>query len=390
MNKMPAISPFALGFRPFFLGSAIYAMLGMSTWAIIFQGQQVAGVSDFGAPHWWHAHGMIFGYSTGVIAGFLLTAIRNWTGLPTLSGWPLAALFGLWAAARIMPHMGAQIEATAAVDLIFNLCLIIVLTKPLIQAKRWKDVAIFPPKLLILMTANAMVYLGAMGKGPGQRFGLYLGLYIVLAIILTIGGRVFSFFIRRGLGIDDKIQSSKLLVYANLVALVAFMVVDLIWPSSIVAAVLSAAVALINGWRLWTWTRRGVWKQPLLWVLILGYAWLVVGFALLSLKALGIIPAAQGLHALTAGCIGMTTVGMMARVSLGHTGRDLYTPRPGLGFCFGLLMLAAIARVWLPLTGVSYLVVITTSQVAWIAAFALFIAMYAPILLTPRLDGKPG
>ena len=390
MRKMPTLSIFALGFRPFFLGSAIYAMLGMGTWAVVFQGQQVAGVTDFGPPHWWHAHGMIFGYSIGVIAGFLLTAIRNWTGLPTLNGRPLAALFALWAAARVMPHMGVPIEATAAVDLTFNLGLLISVTAPLVQARRWKDVAIFPPKLLTLMAANAMVYFGAMGQGPGQRIGLYLGLYVVLAVILTIGGRVFSFFIRRGLGIDEALQTSRSLVYANLAALVAFMWVDLTWPSSIGAAALSAAVALINGRQLWTWARRGVWSRPLLWVLILGYGWLIIGFALLSLKALGVFPGAQGLHALTVGCIGMTTVGMMARVSLGHTGRDIYAPRPVLRVCFGLLMIAATVRVWLPLTGVSYLVVIITSQVAWVAAFALFIGMYAPILLTPRVDGKPG
>ena len=390
MRKMPTLSPFALAFRPFFLGSAIYAMLGMGTWAVVFQGQQVAGVTDFGPPHWWHAHGMIFGYSIGVVAGFLLTAIRNWTGLPTLNGRPLAALFALWAAARVMPHMGAPIEATAAVDLTFNLGLLISVTAPLVQARRWKDVATFPQKLLLLMAANAMVYFGAMGHGPGQRIGLYLGLYVVLAVVLTIGGRVFPFFIRRGLGIDEALQTSRSLVYVNLVALGAFMLVDLIWPSSVGAAALSAAVALINGRRLWTWTRRGVWSQPLLWVLILGYGWLIVGFALLSLDALGVFPAAQGLHALTTGCIGMTTVGMMARVSLGHTGRDIYAPRPVLFVCFGLLMVAATVRVWLPLTGVSYSVVIISSQVAWVAAFALFIGMYAPFLLTPRVDGKPG
>jgi len=390
MRNMPTLSPFERGFRPFFLGSAIYAMLGMGIWAIVWRGQQVAGITDFGPPHWWHAHGMVFGYSTGVITGFLLTAIQNWTGRPTLNGRPLAALFTLWAAARIMPHVGAPIEATAAVDLTFNLGLLGSVTLPLLQARQWKNVAFFPPKLLLLMAANAMVYLGAMGHGPGQRIGLYLGLYIVLAIILTIGGRVFSFFIRKGLGIDDELKTSRVLVYANLVAFVAFMMVDLIWPSSMGAAALSAAVALINGTRLWTWTRRGVWSRPLLWVLILGYGWLIIGFSLLSLKALGVFPAAQGLHALTAGCIGMTTVGMMARVSLGHTGRDIYASRPLLGVCFGLLMIAATVRVWLPLTGVLYSTVIIASQVAWIAAFALFIIMYAPILLTPRVDGKPG
>jgi len=333
---------------------------------------------------------MVFGYSAGVIAGFLLTAIGNWTGRPTLHGWPLAALFSLWAAARAIPHFGATIQATAAVDLSFDLSLMMAATVPLFRARQWKNLAIFGPMLVLLTAANAAVYLGAMGQGPGQRFGLYLGLYVVLAFIMTIGGRVFPFFIRRGLGIQDEMRQPKALAHANLAALVGFVAVDLTWPSSMAAGILAGAVALINARQLWIWTRRGVWSQPLLWVLTLGYGWLVVGFALVSLKTLGVFPAGQGLHALTAGCIGMTTMGMMARVSLGHTGREIYAPRPALRLCFGLLLGAAAVRVWLPPTGVSYAVAIVTSQVAWIAAFAVFVAMYAPILLSPRVDGRPG
>ncbi len=152
MFPIPSMSPFALGFRPFFLGAAMYAMVAMGTWTVAWQGQQVPGVTGLGAPQWWHAHGMVFGYSAGVIAGFLLTAIGNWTGRPTLHGWPLAALFSLWAAARAIPHFGATIQATAAVDLSFDLSLMMAATVPLFRARQWKNLAIFGP-MLVLLTA---------------------------------------------------------------------------------------------------------------------------------------------------------------------------------------------------------------------------------------------
>jgi uncharacterized protein involved in response to NO len=390
LEKINDFRLFALGFRPFFLGAAFYAVLGMGGWALYWQGQQVPGMDSFGQPHWFHAHGMIFGYSTAVIAGFLLTAIRNWTGQLTLNGWPLAAVFTLWVAARVMPFLTTPIELIAAIDLGFNLSLIIAVTIPLVKAGRWKDIATFSTKLVLLMVANAIVYLGAIDHGPGQRVGIYLGLYIVLAIIMTIGRRVFPFFIRRGLGIDESKKTSKVFIYANLISLVALMVVDIIWPLSIYVGVFSGVLAFINGKQLWAWTRRGVWSQPLLWVLVLGYGWIIIGFVLMTLKVFGLHPTAQSLHALTAGGIGMTTVGMMARVSLGHTGRNIYASRPILGVCFGLLMVSATIRVWLPLTGITFLSVIILSQIAWILGFSLFIIVYAPILIAPRIDGKSG
>ncbi len=274
------LTPFALGFRPFFLGSALYALLAMGLWALAYRGASLPGTEMFGPTMWWHAHAMIFGYSLAVIAGFLLTAVKNWTGLQTARGWTLGGLFSLWAAARVMPHLGAPLVATAVVDVLFNLALLAAVTIPLVRARRWRDVGIFPTKLLTIAIANALVYLSALGVVAALRVGLYLGLYIVLAVILTIGKRVFAFFIERGLEGDVKLPRAPGLAKASLVSFLAFVVADIGWPGSVASGVLAACVAFVNGWRLVLWAHPGVWRRPLLWVLILAYGWIVAGFAI--------------------------------------------------------------------------------------------------------------
>jgi uncharacterized protein involved in response to NO len=386
---MLRITLFRIGFRPFFLGAALYACGAMIAWYLVYQGYNVQGATRFGAIHWWHAHGMIFGYATAVIAGFLLTAVRNWTGRATLNGGALALLFVGWATARILPFLGTPLLITALVDLLFNLGLIVAVTTPLVQAKQWQNIGIFTSKLIVLMLANAMVYLGAYGAGPGQRFGVYLGLYVVLAITMTIGNRVFPFFIRRGLNLNDNLKTVPMIARANLVTFSAFCIGDLLWPGTRLVALLAGILAIINSWRLWTWTRREAWSVPMLWVLILGYGWLIVGFAMLCLQIVDIFPRALGIHALTVGGIGMLTLGMMARVALGHTGRAIYAPKRLLNLCFTLTMAAAITRAIAPIIGINYRITILSAQGLWTAAFGLFIVIYTPILLSPRVDGKP-
>ncbi len=389
--RAPRFTPFGLGFRPFFLGPAIYAALGMGAWIAAFRGMAVPGTDGLGPAMWWHAHAVVFGYSLGVIAGFLLTAVQNWTGIKTLHGWPLALLFVAWAAARAMPHVGAPLAVTAVVDLLFDLGLFAAVMVPLLRAGRWRDAATFGPKLLTLAVANALVYAAALGLGPALRTGLYLGLYVVLAVILTIGSRVFAFFIERGIGNGLELPRAPGLALASLVSFVGFVVVDLMWPASVGSAVLAACVAAVNARRLWLWTRWGVWSRPLLWVLVIGYAWIIAGFALYALEAFGQVRPMLALHALTVGGVGMVTRGMMARISLGHTGRSVREPPQVLWFVFGALLAAALVRVLLPLADVvEYATTVLAAQVLWVAAFAVFVVVYAPILVMARVDGKPG
>ncbi len=385
----PRFAHFALGFRPFFLGAALYGALAMVVWGLAYRGQ--TGDMGFGAPMFWHAHAMIFGYSMAAIAGFLLTAVSNWTKAHTTSPPVLATLFGLWLGARVLPFLGAPLWATAALDISFGLWLTILITVPLVRARRWRDVGIFTSKLSTLTIANGLVYAAAMGLADTMRVGLYLGLWIVLAVILTIGKRVFAFFIERGVEGEVSLPRAPKLAAASLVTFLAFVLADLIWPTSTAVGVFALAVALVNGRRLTLWAHPGIWRQPMLWILVVGYAWLVLGFAMYAAGTFGLAPRNLALHALTVGAIGLITLGMMARVSLGHTGRAIYERRPLLTAAFVAMLAAAIVRVFGSLGGVlPYATSILLSQALWFASLTLFVWIYLPVLSMSRADGKPG
>jgi uncharacterized protein involved in response to NO len=380
-------APFALGFRPFFLAAGVYAVLLMALWVLVLRGSlDLGGLS----PFIWHGHEMVFGFTVSVIAGFLLTAAQNWTGIRTPSGTPLAMLFLLWVAGRVsflVPGLPAWLVAT--VDLAFLPALALALALPILRARQLHNFP-FPIMLLVLTAANALVHAEALGWTSGTaRPGLHLAVYVVVTMIVIMGGRVIPSFT------DNKLRTrarrwktiERLVPVATLGALGS----ALIAPDSTVTACLAALAAVVHAIRLAGWFTSKFWSVPLLWILHLGYAWVVFGFALLALSAAGLsTPSVNALHAFTAGAIGALTLGMMARVSLGHTGRML-EPAPVMTRAFVLINLAALIRVTLPLffPGV-YLQIMTVAGLAWVAAFGLFVAVYAPMLLRPRVDGKPG
>ncbi len=380
-------APFALGFRPFFLAAGVYAVLLMALWVLVLRGSlDLGGLS----PFIWHGHEMVFGFTVSVIAGFLLTAAQNWTGIRTPSGTPLAMLFLLWVAGRVaflVPGLPTWLVAT--VDLAFLPALALALALPILRARQLHNFP-FPIMLLVLTAANALVHAEALGWTSGTaRTGLHLAVYVVVTMIVIMGGRVIPSFT------DNKLRTrarrwktiERLVPVATLGALGS----ALIAPDSTVTACLAALAAVVHAIRLAGWFTSKFWSVPLLWILHLGYAWVVFGFALLALSAAGLsTPSVNALHAFTAGAIGALTLGMMARVSLGHTGRML-EPAPVMTRAFVLINLAALIRVTLPLffPGV-YLQIMTVAGLAWVAAFGLFVAVYAPMLLRPRVDGKPG
>ena len=377
---------FALGFRPFFLAAGLYAVLLMALWLLVLQGRLDLGASS---PLVWHGHEMLFGFTVAVIAGFLLTAAQNWTGIRTPSGPPLAMLFLLWLAGRLgflVPGLPA--EGVALVDLAFLPALALVLAWPIVKAKQLHNTP-FPIMLLTLTAANALVHLEALGQAETASLGMHLATYVVVAMMVIMGGRVIPSFT------DNKLHTRArrwkpieiLVPVATLGALIAALVA----PYSLVTALLATVAAAVHAIRLAGWYTNKFWSVPLLWILHVGYAWIVLGFALLALSAAGVASAAvSALHAFTAGGIGVLTLGMMARVSLGHTGRLLESP-PVMTLAFVAINLAALLRVALPpLFPGLYAQIMAASGLAWVAAFGLFVAVYAPMLLRPRVDGKPG
>jgi len=377
---------FALGFRPFFLLAGWLAILLMAFWVPVFVGG-VPFDTYYGQIDW-HSHEMIFGYTVAVIAGFLLTAVRNWTNTPTPSGLPLAGMGALWLVARILPILVAIFPRwlIAAADLAFLPTFAIGIAVPLLKNNE-KQNLIFLPLLAVLWSADLLVHADVLGLAPNlARKGVFLGLDVIILVIVIMGGRVIPFFTERALSVV--LKRWRIVEWLSPVSVILFLVAELFRPDSITSASLAALAACANGARLAGWYTPRYWRVPLLWVLHLGYGWIVVGFYLKAGTALGLVPPQFTIHAFTVGGIGVLTLGMMARVSLGHTGRPLKVGA-AMTTAFVLINLAAVGRGLLPPFFPQFFSqLIVASGAFWIAAFTIFIIVYTPILIQPRVDGR--
>jgi len=381
-----------LGFRPFFLAAGGYAVISMLIWyATYVHGWSFpfAGL----APVTWHGHEMIYGYSLAVVAGFLLTAVRNWTGIPTLSGMPLFLLFLFWLLARLFILLGGPgfLVATASFDLLFLAALSAAIAVPIIRTRQWHNIAIVG-KIVLLLASNLVFFLGVAGKlEQGVYWGLYSGLYIIIALIFTLSRRVLPSFIEKGVGYPVELRNSKRVDIASLALFVGFWIADMVRPNSVGVAVFAASLFFLHLWRLLGWYTAGIWKKPLLWVLYLAYAATIAGFALKAAAFLTGISPYLGLHAFAVGGVGLMTLGMMTRVALGHTGRNVFEPPRLLFWLFILLFAALITRVALPMLFQQlYGVWVALSLWLWLSAFLIYFIGYFPILSQPRVDGQDG
>lgn len=392
----PRFALWQLGFRPFFFAAGLFAVFGTMLWTALYSFQWVGLPANYPAMTW-HAHEMIFAYALAVIAGFLLTAVKNWTGVPTLEGYLLAALASIWLMARCLPFTGWPLGWTALADLAFLVGLFLTVARPIVIAKQWKQVGILA-KLGLLLLANGLFYLGLLGYWPlGSMLGVYLGFYLVIALILTMGRRVLPFFIEKGIGVPFVARNYLWLDRTSLILFLAFAVLDLVAMSTgkplltYLVAILALIQVLLHCIRLQGWYHPLIWRKSLLWVLYLAYTWLILGFVLKFLSLVFGISPWLAVHAFAYGGIGMMTLGMMARVSLGHTGHDVANPPVVLHVLFALLGSGAVIRVflvwWLPNAQAIW---ILTAQFLWIAAFAGFVWVYAPLWLKARIDGRPG
>lgn len=377
----------ALGFRPFFLAAGLFAPLLMLVFLLGY-GTGIWHYNFFDLMTW-HAHEMIFGFTAAVVAGFLLTSVRNWTGMATAEGGMLMALFLLWLAGRVVSAIPALSGVwVALVDSLFLLALAVVVAIPVFRAGQIHNA--FVPLLLTLFAAvNGMVYAGLLGHAWfSVQEALLFGVVLIVLLLTLIGGRVIPFFIGRGIS-GAKVVRRRVADVAAIWGTVAFLfALPFVAPGKL--ALPALLLALVHAVRLSGWCVKGVWSQPLIWVLLLGYGWLIVGFALYGMAGLDLVAIPQAIHAWTAGAIGGTTLGMMARVSLGHTGRPMRVGR-AMVVAFVAVHLAAAVRVLLPMLGGMWFdVAIYAAGVLWIAAFSVFFYIYFPVLIRPRMDGKPG
>ena len=384
----PGATGFALwnlGFRSFYLLASSFAALSILVWAGRFAGLLPDAYLPTPA---WHGHEMLYGYTMAVVAGFLFTAVRNWTGRPTPTGATLMALAALWLAGRVLVLTPFAIAA-AVVNAAFPIAVAVGIGIPIVRSRSRRNY-FFVALMLLLGAAVLAFHLSHLGVLPWPaRASLQVGLDVVLFVLAVMGGRVIPMFTGNGIPGVHAVRHPVVekLALGSVLALLAADVLQL--PSAVGAAVvLGAAVAHAARLRLWQPWRTL--RTPLVWVLHLAYLWIVVHLLLRGLAALGLVGDLLAVHALTVGAIGGMTVGMMTRTARGHTGRPLVAD----GFevaCYVLVALAAAIRVFggMLLPG-AYVATVVVSGLCWSAAFALYAVRYWPVLSRPRLDGKPG
>ncbi len=389
--KKTEFALFNLGFRIFFLGAGLFSIIALSLWMAIYQ-LRISLFAQRISTFQWHSHEMIFGYSIAVVAGFLLTAAKLWTGRQMPHGKPLMLIFALWVIARLLFTLGTAYLFVAGIfDILFLLSLLFAVGYPIVKVKQWRQLPILS-MLVLFIVCDLLFYLGAYGLiDNGFFWGIYGGLYLIVGLILIMGRRVLPAFITSGVGYPVTLTYSKWLDSANQFLFLAFLLTELILRNQMLSSYVALALFGVNAARLIGWHTPGIWKKSLLWSMYLPFWFITFGFLLSAGVYFVGISKFLAIHAFAVGGIGVLTLSMMARVSLGHTGRSFRNPPPAISYAFVLLLLGAVVRVIVPLfdTG-HYTLWIGLSQTLWILSFAIFIIIYSPFLVKPRIDGKSG
>ena len=381
----PAFALWQLGFRPFFLLASGFAALSVGLWALQFTGW--LSQSYLKGPLW-HAHEMLFGFALAVVVGFLLTAGRNWSGRPTLTGKPLMALALLWVAGRVLVLTPLGWTA-AVVNAAFPLAAAVALAIPLFASGSRRNY--FFVGVLVLMSAALLgLHLNQLGVLPlSSWFGMQLALDALLFLMAVIGGRVIPQFTNNGVP-DAKATRHAALEKAALGGVLLLLAVDVMRLNSTLLMTLAfvCAAAHLIRWIFWQpWKTTGV---PLVWVLHVAYLWIPAHLVLRGFSELDWVTPSVAVHALTVGAAGGLIIGMMTRTARGHTGRLLLADRWDTA-CYLLIILAGLVRVLLPLVAPTHAVfAVLGSAMLWSGGFALYFLRYWPVLTRARIDGKPG
>ncbi len=390
-RKALSIPPiWRLAFRPFFLAGSVYALLVVPLWVAAWTGLW-PGFQPTGGWLAWHRHEMLFGFAMAIVAGFLLTAVQTWTGQVAPSGKPLMGLALVWLAARLGWLFGLPLALLIPLDLAF-LAVVALLMGRMLWAVRQKRNYPVLAVLSLMIAADAIVMSGLLLDDDGlQRQGVLAGLWLIAALMGLIGGRVIPFFTQRGLGWVEAIKPWVWLdvaLLAGSLLIAALHAVGLALLPQPLVGVLFLLLGLGHLLRLARWYDKGIWRVPLLWSLHVSVLWLAVACLGLALWHFGVLAqSSPALHALTVGAMSGLILAMIARVTLGHTGRPLQVPA-GMVPGFVLFNLGTAARVFIaahwPVAG------LWLAALCWSLAFLLYALRYAPMLLSARVDGHPG
>ncbi|HKT32249.1 MAG TPA: NnrS family protein [Gammaproteobacteria bacterium] len=365
-------------FRPLFLCAALSASLGIFAWAL-FLHMGLLPASSL-PPLAWHGHELLFGFAGALVAGFLLTAVAEWTKLATFKPASLVLLVAVWLAARVLFLLPAHVPyaLTAFLDCAFFGLLLLMVARPILKSRNRRNY--FVIALLSAFTlADVAFHLSVAGViHVAERSVLYWMIDLFTVLMLSIGGRVIPFFTARRLS-NASVHRYRWLDWSVNGGAAILVLLDIILPRSATLAAVSLAVALLVLLRGWLWQPWKTWREPMLWILHLGYLWLAAGLALRSAALLSsALPEITALHAITVGALGSLSIGMMTRVALGHSGRAM-AAGPFMAAAFALVSVAAVLRLintpgLLPVAGV-----------LWALAFAIYFLRFLPVMLAPRL-----
>jgi uncharacterized protein involved in response to NO len=394
-EEEPAVPPYdgpaflSYGFRPFFLSAALFGGVAVPAWVVIFAG--VSGSNFLYAPREWHVHEMLFGFLPAVMAGFLLTAIPNWTGRAPLRGTALMSLWLLWLAGRLLlawPWFGPLVSAVADGAFLVVLAMFV-----------WREIATggsrsqAPIGIVISLYAgaNILFHVLALG-GAATDLPERMALAFIMLLLTMIGGRVTPTFTREFLAqarMPERVASFSLVDGLSILLVVLAAVVWIVQPESVVAGVMFVTAGAANLFRLSRWSGWLAWREPLVLILNIGYGWLVLSLLALGGAILGIgLPMANAVHVLSSGAVGVMTLAVMTRASLGHTGR-LRRAGPTTVLIYVLVNVGALLRVFVPTpdapTALTHLM-LGLAAAGWSGAYVLFALMYGPFLVRPSLD----
>jgi len=381
---------FRLGFRPFFLAGSLFAVISMILWGMLLSGK-ITLPSQLPSTQW-HAHEMLFGFAGAIILGFLLTAVQNWTGYPGLKGKKLALLFSFWLAARIaMFALPPELYwLTMLLELSWMPLAAMVLAQAVYHAKQWRNL-FFVPLLLVMTILNAITLMGFKSYDYiMSQHAIWSMLFLVFFIIAVMGGRVIPFFTAKGTG-TEKVQPIQILEYLALIPLLLLAIFTWFPDLSVISGALALLAGGINLVRVIRWKPQLTLPVPLLWSLHLSYMLLSTGLLFYALALF--VPsfnATTMIHLTAIGGFGGVILAMISRVSLGHTGRPLVASK-WMNIAFIATALSGVARLILPfMMPELILMAYWISILFWCSAFTLFVLFYAKMLLSARLDKRPG
>lgn len=396
MNAVPRLKSYSgpiilsYGFRPFFLLGAIYAGLAVLAWLPIFHGELQLRTT-FGAIDW-HVHEMLYGYLPAVVTGFLLTAIPNWTGRLPIQGTPLAVLVALWLAGRIAVTVSAEIGwlTAALVDVAFLALLIAAIAREIVVGRNWRNLRVVA-LVTLLLVGNIAFHLEAHFNGSAT-YGVRIGIAAMVLLITTIGGRIVPSFTRNWLVRENPGRLPEpvgrfdgIVIAISAVALVVWVVL----PAGRFTAVALGLAGLLQIVRLVRWAGDRTWRDRLVLILHVGYAFIPLGFLLSSAAALDLVAGSAGLHAWTVGAAGTMTLAVMTRASLGHTGQALNASAMTQAI-YAAVVIAALARIGAALWPAWSEPLLHLTVLAWCAAFFGFAVSFGPLLIGKRRAAPMG